>query len=96
MIYPQFKLHRHRHIEYGIITLGEERQLVEEEVSLCKAGDLALIVSNVPYMYLYNSILYDTGDSESSRELLQFFPCIFLEHMKTLPDYNALCELLPI
>lgn len=95
--YPQFVLPRHKHAEYEIMlfTRGSGKQFVGESVLDYRAGDVALIGSNVPHLHLCNAKLNPGMELETSAgEALQFHPSIFPAALETLPDYRPIHELL--
>lgn len=97
IIYQEFVLPRHKHPEYEIMlfTKGSGIQFVGEGTSEYKAGDIALIGSNVPHLHLCNSRLNPQSELEKcSGEALQFLPIIFPEDIATLPDFSHIASLL--
>ena len=97
ILYPQFILPRHKHLEYEIMlfTQGSGKQFIGEGVADFKEGDIALIGSNVPHLHLCNtklnsSILTEPGAGEA----LQFLPNIFPAQIEGLPDYQEVYNLL--
>ena len=97
--YPRFVLPLHKHVEYEIMlfTQGYGKQFVGEGVSAYKAGDIALIGSNVPHLHLCHTKLDSAGNPEeewSAGEAIQFRPDIFPEQMKDIPDYRYIYDLL--
>lgn len=58
--YPRFVLPLHKHVEFEIMlfTQGNGKQFVGEGVSEYRAGDIALIGSNVPHLHLCDSKLH--------------------------------------
>ena len=82
--YPRYVLPLHKHVEYEIMlfTQGSGKQFVGEGVSDYKAGDMALIGSNVPHLHLCHTKLDATSASNpeekaSAGEAIQFRPDIF-------------------
>lgn len=62
--YPRFVLPLHKHKEYELMlfTQGSGKQFVGDEgVSTYRAGDIALIGSNVPHLHLCNSKLVSSS-----------------------------------
>ena len=99
--YPRFVLPLHKHVEYEIMlfTQGSGKQFVGEGVSEYKAGDIALIGSNVPHLHLCHTKLHSTSASHpeeewSAGEAIQFRPDMFPENMKDIPDYRLIYDLL--
>ena len=99
--YPRFVLPLHKHVEYEIMlfTQGSGKQFVGEGVSEYKAGDIALIGSNVPHLHLCHTKLHSTSashpeDEWSAGEAIQFRPDMFPENMKDIPDYRLIYDLL--
>ena len=70
--YPRFVLPLHKHVEYEIMlfTQGSGKQFVGEGVSDYKAGDMALIGSNVPHLHLCHTKL-DATSYHLIHDLLQ-------------------------
>ena len=68
ILYPQFVLPRHKHVEYEIMlfTRGSGKQFVGEGVLDYQKGDIALIGSNVPHLHLCNTKLNSTINIEAS------------------------------
>lgn len=97
ILYPQFVLPRHKHIEYEIMLFirGSGKQFVGEGVLDYQEGDIALIGSNVPHLHLCNTKLNPTMNSESSAgDALQFHPIIFPCNLEEIPDYQFVYQLL--
>ena len=99
--YPRFVLPLHKHVEYEIMlfTQGSGKQFVGEGVSDYKAGDMALIGSNVPHLHLCHTKLDATSASNpeekaSAGEAIQFRPDIFPGQMEGIPDYHLIHDLL--
>lgn len=99
--YPRFVLPLHKHVEYEIMlfTQGSGKQFVGEGVSDYKAGDMALIGSNVPHLHLCHTKLDATSASNpeekgSTGEAIQFRPDIFPGQMEGIPDYHLIHDLL--
>ena len=99
--YPRFVLPLHKHVEYEIMlfTQGSGKQFVGEGVSDYKAGDMALIGSNVPHLHLCHTKLDATPASNpeekaSAGEAIQFRPDIFPGQMEGIPDYHLIHDLL--
>lgn len=99
--YPRFVLPLHKHVEYEIMlfTQGSGKQFVGEGVSDYKAGDMALIGSNVPHLHLCHTKLDATSVSNpeekaSAGEAIQFRPDIFPGQMEGIPDYHLIHDLL--
>ena len=99
--YPRFVLPLHKHVEYEIMlfTQGSGKQFVGEGVSDYKAGDIALIGSNVPHLHLCHTKLDATSASNpeekgSAGEAIQFRPDIFPGQMEGIPDYHLIHDLL--
>lgn len=99
--YPRFVLPLHKHVEYEIMlfTQGSGKQFVGEGVSEYKAGDIALIGSNVPHLHLCHTKLHSTSashpeDEWSAGEAIQFRPDMFPDNMKDIPDYRLIYDLL--
>ena len=99
--YPRFVLPLHKHVEYEIMlfTQGSGKQFVGEGVSDYKAGDMALIGSNVPHLHLCHTKLDATSASNpeekaSAGEVIQFRPDIFPGQMEGIPDYHLIHDLL--
>ena len=99
--YPRFVLPLHKHVEYEIMlfTQGSGKQFVGEGVSNYKAGDMALIGSNVPHLHLCHTKLDATSTSNpeekgSAGEAIQFRPDIFPGQMEGIPDYHLIHDLL--
>ncbi len=100
--YPRFALPLHKHAEYEIMlfTKGSGKQFVGEGVSDFRAGDVALIGSNVPHLHLCNTKLAPAGTGSGSvgepcaGEALQFRPELFPVYMKDIPDYRHIYALL--
>jgi len=99
--YPRFVLPLHKHVEYEIMlfTQGSGKQFVGEGVSDYKAGDMALIGSNVPHLHLCHTKLDTTSASNpeekgSAGEAIQFRPDIFPGQMEGIPDYHLIHDLL--
>ena len=99
--YPRFVLSLHKHVEYEIMlfTQGSGKQFVGEGVSDYKAGDMALIGSNVPHLHLCHTKLDTTSASNpeekgSAGEAIQFRPDIFPGQMEGIPDYHLIHDLL--
>ena len=99
--YPCFVLPLHKHVEYEIMlfTQGSGKQFVGEGVSDYKAGDMALIGSNVPHLHLCHTKLDATSASNpeekaSAGEAIQFRPDIFPGQMEGIPDYHLIHDLL--
>ncbi len=99
--YPQFVLPLHKHVEYELMlfTQGSGKQFVGEGVCDFKAGDVALIGSNVPHLHLSDSQLNpkDSGENDaeySEGQAIQFRPELFPVNMKDLPDYQQVYDLL--
>lgn len=99
--YPRFVLPLHKHVEYEIMlfTQGSGKQFVGEGVSDYKAGDIALIGSNVPHLHLCHTKLDATSVSNpeekaSAGEAIQFRPDIFPGQMEGIPDYHLIHDLL--
>ena len=99
--YPRFVLPLHKHVEYEIMlfTQGSGKQFVGEGVSDYKAGDMALIGSNVPHLHLCYTKLDATSASNpeekaSAGEAIQFRPDIFPGQMEGIPDYHLIHDLL--
>lgn len=97
ILYPQFVLPHHKHIEYEVMlfTQGSGKQFVGEGVADFKAGDIALIGSNVPHLHLCNTKLNSAIKSlPSAGEAIQFLPTIFPSHLENIPDYQQIYSLL--
>ena len=99
--YPRFVLPLHKHVEYEIMlfTQGSGKQFVGEGVSDYKAGDMALIGSNVPHLHLCHTKLDATSASNpeekgSAGEAIQFRSDIFPGQMEGIPDYHLIHDLL--
>ena len=99
--YPRFVLPLHKHVEYEIMlfTQGSGKQFVGEGVSDYKAGDMALIGSNVPHLHLCHTKLDATSASNpeekaSAGEAIQFRPDMFPGQMEGIPDYHLIHDLL--
>ena len=99
--YPRFVLPLHKHVEYEIMlfTQGSGKQFVGEGVSDYKAGDMALIGSNVPHLHLCHTKLDATSASNpeekgSAGEAIQFRLDIFPGQMEGIPDYHLIHDLL--
>ena len=100
--YPQFVLPLHKHMEFEIMlfTKGGGKQFVGEGVSEFRAGDVALIGSNVPHLHLCGSKLspatFDNGAKYEpcAGEAIQFLPDLFPAYMHDLPDYRPIHKLL--
>ena len=99
--YPRFVLPLHKHVEYEIMlfTQGSGKQFVGEGVSDYKAGDIALIGSNVPHLHLCHTKLDATSASNpeekgSAGEAIQFRSDIFPGQMEGIPDYHLIHDLL--
>ena len=99
--YPRFVLPLHKHVEFEIMlfTQGSGKQFVGEGVSDYKAGDMALIGSNVPHLHLCHTKLDATSASNpeekaSAGEAIQFRPDIFPGQMEGIPDYHLIHDLL--
>lgn len=99
--YPRFLLPLHKHVEFEIMlfTRGSGKQFVGEGVSDYKAGDVALIGSNVPHLHLCNSKLRPSSvgnqeDEWCAGEAIQFRPDVFPGNMGELPDYRLIYDLL--
>ena len=99
--YPRFVLPLHKHVEYEIMlfTQGSGKHFVGEGVSDYKAGDMALIGSNVPHLHLCHTKLDATSASNpeekgSAGEAIQFRPDIFPGQMEGIPDYHLIHDLL--
>lgn len=99
--YPRFVLPLHKHVEYEIMLFiqGSGKQFVGEGVSDYKAGDMALIGSNVPHLHLCHTKLDATSASNpeekaSAGEAIQFRPDIFPGQMEGIPDYHLIHDLL--
>ena len=99
--YPRFVLPLHKHVEYEIMlfTQGSGKQFVGEGVSDYKAGDMALIGSNVPHLHLCHTKLDATSASNpeekaSAGEAIQFRPDIFPGQMEGISDYHLIHDLL--
>ena len=99
--YPRFVLPLHKHVEYEIMlfTQGSGKQFVGEGVSDYKAGDIALIGSNVPHLHLCHTKQDATSASNpeekgSAGEAIQFRPDIFPGQMEGIPDYHLIHDLL--
>ena len=97
----RFVLPLHKHVEYEIMlfTQGSGKQFVGEGVSDYKAGDMALIGSNVPHLHLCHTKLDATSASNpeekaSAGEAIQFRPDIFPGQMEGIPDYHLIHDLL--
>ena len=99
--YPRFVLPLHKHVEFEIMlfTRGSGKQFVGEGVSDYRAGDIALIGSNVPHLHLCDSKLRPAlanGEENEwcSGEAVQFRPDLFPANMKDIPDYRFIYDLL--
>ena len=99
--YPRFVLPLHKHVEYEIMlfTQGSGKQFVGEGVSDYKAGDMALIGSNVPHLHLCHTKQDATSASNpeekgSAGEAIQFRSDIFPGQMEGIPDYHLIHDLL--
>lgn len=100
--YPRFVLPLHRHVEYEIMlfTRGSGKQFVGEGVSDFRAGDVALIGSNVPHLHLCDTKLLPAGaGAEEEREAcsgeaIQFRPELFPAYLQDIPDYRHVYDLL--
>ncbi|MFL1684983.1 MULTISPECIES: AraC family transcriptional regulator [Bacteroidales] len=99
--YPRFVLPLHKHVEFEIMlfTQGNGKQFVGEGVSEYRAGDIALIGSNVPHLHLCDSKLHPISangqdNKWSAGEAIQFRPDMFPENMKDIPDYRFIYDLL--
>jgi YesN/AraC family two-component response regulator len=100
--YPRFVLPLHKHVEFEIMlfTKGSGKQFVGEGVSDFRAGDVALIGSNVPHLHLCNTKLSPsvTGNGEKREpcagEAVQFRPELFPAYMQDIPDYRPIYDLL--
>ena len=80
-------------------AVGSGKQFVGEGVSDYKAGDMALIGSNVPHLHLCHTKLDATSASNpeekaSAGEAIQFRPDIFPGQMEGIPDYHLIHDLL--
>lgn len=97
ILYPQFRLPRHKHPEYELMlfTKGSGKQFVGEGVADFGEGDVALIGSNVPHLHLCNAKLHPSvGYEPSAGEALQFLPSVFPNRLEELPDYGHIYSLL--
>lgn len=100
--YPRFVLPLHKHVEFEIMlfTKGSGKQFVGEGVSDFRAGDVALIGSNVPHLHLCDTKLSpstsgnDEGREPCAGEAVQFRPELFPAYMQNIPDYRPICDLL--
>lgn len=100
--YPRFVLPLHKHVEFEIMlfTKGSGKQFVGEGVSDFRAGDVALIGSNVPHLHLCDTKLpqpvssSDTEAEPCAGEAVQFRPELFPAYMQDIPDYRHICDLL--
>lgn len=100
--YPRFVLPLHKHVEFEIMlfTKGNGKQFVGEGVSEFRAGDVALIGSNVPHLHLCNTKLTPSTDDPEEEsepcagEAVQFRPELFPAYMQNLPDYRPIYDLL--
>lgn len=100
--YPRFVLPLHRHVEFEIMlfTKGSGKQFVGEGVSDFRAGDVALIGSNVPHLHLCDTKLLppaaDNGEvyEPCAGEAIQFRPELFPAYMQDIPDYRPIYDLL--
>lgn len=100
--YPCFVLPLHKHVEYEIMlfTKGVGKQFVGEGVSDFRAGDVALIGSNVPHLHLCNTKLTlpisssGTDLEPCAGEAIQFRPELFPSCMQDIPDYRHIYDLL--
>lgn len=82
-----------------LFTRGSGKQFVGEGVSEYKAGDIALIGSNVPHLHLCNTKLHPASADEpenewSAGEAIQFRPDMLPGNMKDIPDYRLVYNLL--
>ncbi len=101
--YPRFALPLHKHADFEIMlfTKGSGKQFVGEGMSDFRAGDVALIGSNVPHQHLCDTKLSPAasggkaGLSEPcAGEAVQFRPELFPAHMRDIPDYSHVYALL--
>ena len=100
--YPRFVLPLHKHVEYEIMlfTKGSGKQFVGEGVSDFRAGDVALIGSNVPHLHMCNTKLPLSVSSANTiiepcaGEAIQFRPELFPSGMQDIPDYHHIYDLL--
>lgn len=94
--YPQLILPRHKHEEFELMlfTKGTGKQFVGDNVVEYKAGDMALIGSNIPHFHFCDALLSGEKVINSSGETLQFPLSIFPSAMEAIPDYEAIDLLL--
>lgn len=97
VLYPRFvlPLHKHREYELMLFTQGSGKQFVGEGVADYRAGDVALIGSNVPHLHLCHAKMQpDAGHEASAGEAIQFLPELFPANMADIPDFSHIHQLL--
>lgn len=86
-------LHAHPEIELVFILEGFGKRIIGNKVESFESGDMALIGSNVPHVWLSDPVFYEKNSGLQSKVIITYFnPKIFQQVLDTVKEFSNIRE----